>query len=145
MDMSVWEKQKDGVRRTKKLYDDGHNHPAAKAAWEFEVKNFNPASCGFSNWFLPTAGQVIMAVKGLGGKAEFDDEDKDWECNLSMDLDKELKDVGIKSFDITFDCWTSTEYDKVDAIFVTYSGGGFVRITPYTKNDQGNVRPFIAF
>ena len=141
-DKSAWELQKDGISRTKKLYEDGHNHPAAKAAWEFKVEGFDPASHDFSNWFLPTAGQVMMAVKGLGGAVQYN---KDWFCFFGNNLDEELEDAGIESFDLNFNCWTSTEYNQNSAIHVLCDDEHEVNLFEMMKDDKIDVRPFIAF
>jgi len=141
----VWENQNNGVERTKKLAEDGHDHPAAKAAWNFKVAGFDPAAHGCSNWFLPTAGQVIMAIRALGGTAQYNNE---WLCFLSRfgekDLKTQLEDAGINTFDVEFHCWTSTEYDEGYAIRVMHDDNE-VDFSYKLKDDEHDVRPFIAF
>ena len=144
-DKQTWEKQNDGVSRTEKLYKDGHSHPAAKAAWEYEVKGFDPAAYGFSPWFLPTAGQAIMAVRGLGGKAEYNITKKKWDCTINTKLAEDLDDVGIDSFDVEFDCWTSTEFGVLQAVYFQYRGAYDFSIGTYLRDFEFEVRPFIAF
>ena len=137
-----WETQKNGIISTSWLYLDGHNHEAAKAAWEFEVDGFDPASYGFSRWFLPTAGQAIMAVRGLGGTAVYNNF---WQITISSNLDNELKAAGINTFDLEFNCWTSTEDDEEKAVRFSPLKNGLVNISTNKKNEKLDVRPFIAF
>ena len=146
-DNSVWELQNDGISRTQKLCEDGHDHPAAKAAWDFAVAGFDPASHGFSNWFLPTAGQVMMAIKGLGGTAKYVPKDgyKDWNGEFGTNLETELKNDGIISVDIQFDYWTSTESDPGHAVHAWCDDGNEVFIVAESKDQEHDVRPFIAF
>jgi hypothetical protein len=153
-DKKTWEKQNNGIRRTIQLVD-YHNHPAAKAAWRFDVRddneynageeNFDPTAFGFSDWFLPTAGQVIMAVRGLGGTAEYDKEVNAWSCELENDLDEELKEVGIKNFDIDCMCWTSTEFNTREAVYFMIYGSKYISISTYSRTSEHDVRPFVAF
>ena len=149
----VWETQNNGVERTQKLYEDGHDHPAAKAAWQFTVAGFKPTEYGFSRWFLPTAGQVMKAVRGLGGTVEYDEKDDYWKCTLNEELNYELTSAGVEDFSLVFNCWTSTELDKTKAVY--FESNGQVRIdedgkvdvfldSDY-KNKMHDVRLFIAF
>jgi hypothetical protein len=138
----VWETQNNGISRTEKLYRDGHNHQAAEIAWEYNVEGFDPAAYGYSHWFLPTAGQAIMAVKGLGGQAGYNNF---WTVSLSSNLNNELKAAGINTFDIECNCWTSTEDDMEKAVHFNPLKTGIVYITSYDKTETIDVRPFIAF
>jgi hypothetical protein len=53
-----------GWQMTSRLVDhicgEKHKHPAAEAAWAPSPAN------GFSDWFLPSAGQWILALQGIG-------------------------------------------------------------------------------
>jgi len=146
----TWEHQNDGVSRTQKLCEDGHKHAAAKAAWEFQVDGFEPDDYGCSNWFLPTAWQVMMAVRGLGGTANYIENNQDWACNLKTKLGDDLKNAGIESFNAEFDCWTSTEYPSTtfantEAVYFKYVGLYNMFFGTVFKTQKLAVRPFIAF
>jgi len=143
-DKSVWEHQNDGVVRTRLLATDGHDHPAAKAARDFKVVDFNPAAYNFSPWFLPTAGQLMKAIKGLGGQANYNQFEGDWTCKISEGLSTELKNAGITTFDVNFNCWTSTEVDQESAVLSTTIEGDIL-IDSAGKDQQSSVCPFIAF
>ena len=141
--------QKDGITRTKKLCADGHNHPAAKMASEFKVDGFDPASYDFSGWFLPTAGQILMAVKGLGGTYTYESLSDLWYCDL-YSVEEDLKNAGITTFYFNSSCWTSTElksYGNVPAIYFNFTHNMFEQagLKVKTKTDEDFVRPFIAF
>ena len=150
-DVTVWEQQKNGIERTKQLYNDNHKHEAARAAWDFEVVGFNPAKYGYSYWFLPTAGQIMMAVKGVGGTADYYEDLKDWRCYFNVSTNKllklQLEDAGIKNFDVNFICWTSTEYNQFDAVYAMCNNGHVVAFYNAGKGEYNGlgVRPFIAF
>ena len=145
-DPTTWDKQKDGISRTKQLYDDEHDHPAAEAAWDFKVEGFNPAEYGFSRWFLPTAGQAIMAVKGIGGYAKYHTVNGNWDCSIDQRLDEQLADVGINTFDLNFNFWTSTEKNMDRAVYFWYSGDAYnFEFIATLKKAELDVRPFIAF
>ena len=145
-DRKSWEKQNNGIERTRKLFEDGHDHPAAKAAWNFKVEGFDPAKYGCSRWFLPTIGQAMMAVKGLDGRVEYDKDVDNWECDLNDFIGQEFTDAGINTFNLNFNCWTSTEYDQSNAVgFEFESRRGYVYLNVEPKYEQLSVRPFIAF
>jgi hypothetical protein len=139
----AWEKQNNGIERTQKLNnEEDHSHYAAHDAWMFQVDDFNPSAYGYSRWFLPTAGQAIMAIRGLGGTVFLGGSRVI--ITFTKNLKKELEDAGITSFKANFDCWTSTEYDSDAAIYFSYENGE-VEITASNKDDKREVRPFIAF
>jgi hypothetical protein len=144
-----WNLQKDGITRTKKLCEDGHDHPAAKMASEFKVDGFDPASYGFSGWFLPAAGQMLMAVKGLDGTYTYYNMSDQWYCDL-YNVEEDLKNAGITTFYFNSSCWTSTEltsYGNVPAVYFNFTHNMFEQsgLKVKTKTDEDFVRPFIAF
>jgi len=145
-DQTTWNTQKNGIERTKQLYEDDHDHPAAEAAWDFKVEGFNPAKYGYSNWFLPTAGQAIMAVKGIGGYAKYHTVNGNWDCSIAQRLDEQLADVGINTFDLNFKFWTSTEYNMDKAVYFWFGGDAYnFELCTTLKKAELDVRPFIAF
>jgi hypothetical protein len=86
-----------------------------------------------------------MAVRGLGGTAEYDKEVNAWSCELKNDLTDELKEVGIKNFDIDCMCWTSTEFNTREAVYFMNYGSKYISISTYSRTSEHNVRPFVAF
>ena len=59
----------DGWAMTKRMVQRdcfNHSHPAAEAAWSTANR---PA--GFSEWFMPSIGQWILALKGMGYEREY--------------------------------------------------------------------------
>ena len=60
---------KNGISSTASLANGcsaGHTHPAATAAKNYNVAGFDPSEYSFSSWFLPSIGQWILAMQGLG-------------------------------------------------------------------------------
>ena len=61
-----------GIAATEKLYgcvvDHVHNHPAATECYRLSTKlNYEAMATGnFSDWFLPSSGQWVLAYKGFG-------------------------------------------------------------------------------
>jgi hypothetical protein len=91
-------------------------------------------------------GQAMMAVKGLDGRVEYDKDVDNWECDLNDFIGQEFTDAGINTFNLNFNCWTSTENDQSNAVgFEFESRRGYVYLNVDPKDKQLNVRPFIAF
>ena len=58
-----YSKHLDGIKCTETLYNGcgkNHDHPAARKCWTADTHE------GFSNWFMPSSGQWILALKGMG-------------------------------------------------------------------------------
>jgi len=136
-DPENWADQKDGITRTKRLSEDGHNHPAAKRAWNFKIRDFEPATYGFSNWFLPTVGQLIMVIRGLGGTAEYNE---GWKFTIDEEVDAKLKDTGA----YILECWTSTESSPESAVIFELDKM-MLKTSVQRKNSEYSISPFIAF
>jgi hypothetical protein len=136
-DPKNWADQKDGISRTQKLSEDGHNHPAAKRAWNYKKKGFDPATYGFSNWFLPTVGQLIMVIRELGGKAEYNE---GWNFTIDKEVDAKLKDIGAYGLE----CWTSTESNPESAVIFELDEM-MLKTSVQRKNSEYSISPFIAF
>ena len=146
MQWHTWDKQNNGIERTKKLVEDGHDHPAAKAAWNFSHWLFDPEVNGCSHWFLPTAGQVLLAIKGLGGNPVFDMMGSDgWTSRIPDTWN--YAGIATEDFDIKIDFWTSTEYDTGKAVFFDMhpDESGFIYPKSVSKTSLHPVRPFLAF
>ena len=140
-----WEKQNNGVSRTEKLATDGHDHPAAKWAYNFVVDGFNPSVYGFSRWFLPTVGQWLMACKGLGGTIKHEDQKEVYSVDkLDKNLDYNIRE-NAPNFSIRAIAWTSTEVDSKNAVYFALQLEQKTQTRIHSKEFHADVRPFIAF
>ena len=128
----------------------GHNHPAAKACYYYPFPN-NKA---YSPTFMPSAGQFILAMKGLGiewnrdygfGNKYWEDRDEDKEEEQLQKAKSILTNSGV-GFDVDTRFMTTTKFNSdAEAVFMfnysTINGGLFFA----TVNDDFPTRPFIAF
>ena len=141
-----WEKQNNGVSRTEKLATDGHDHPAAKWAYNFVVDGFNPSVYGFSRWFLPTVGQWLMACKGLGGTIKHEDQKEVYSVDkLDKNLYYNIRENAAPNFSIRAFAWTSTEVDSKNAVYFALQPDQKTETHTHSKEFHADVRPFIAF
>jgi hypothetical protein len=141
-----WEKQNNGVSRTEKLATDGHDHPAAKWAYNFVVDGFNPSVYGFSRWFLPTVGQWLMACKGLGGTIKHEDQKEVYSVDkLDKNLYYNIRENAAPNFSIRAFAWTSTEVDSKNAVYFALQPDQKTETRIHSKEFNADVRPFIAF
>ncbi|MCR4603546.1 MAG: hypothetical protein K5683_08465 [Prevotella sp.] len=148
-----------GISITKKLQkgcDKNHTHPAAQSC-----ENYCPAfsadirsRLGFSDWFLPSTGQGILAMAGMG--LEWDDE-KGFDYNNHLDAINGIEVLALRkgiSWDnnLKRNGWACTPYDDESAHefsfryqnlydFGTRNYGPMNRY----KDVAGFVHPFIAF
>ena len=116
-----------------------HVHGAAKAcAARTLIPMENRRANNLSDWFLPSIGQWMLALQGLGVNL---DKKQDYyvpEWKYSFDF-------GDVKFDFRGEYyWTSTQdTENMKAIFVNTDGDIFFRAT--SKVAENDVRPFIAF
>jgi len=113
-----------------------HDHEAAKYCYEYNPK-LNNRGAQFSPWFLPSNGQWLLAVKGIGGEVS--------ENGIVKISEQRLIDLGLLDLrpSLKRNFWTTTQSDN-DSTFVfnTYD----VLTESKCLNTTGQyVLPFIAF
>ena len=133
---------------TDKLVADGHSHPAAQQCRNFKPKLGN----GFSDWFLPSAGQWILMAKGLFG-AKWEDGEfilpgKGTDYDSFNILNKLLEEANVTIHEIpsTEWMWSVTEASPEKVWIVSFMDGSAIEIDSY--NDKTNylpVLPMVAF
>ena len=152
---TVWMSYFDGLAATKKLSDGcgmSHVHPAAKAAWEFNlgIDSKVMEAQKISRCFLPSVGQVIIFLMDTlpvslsnngfrnsqeGGPALFKTADIVQKLADKSGLSKEqLSDLGLESM------LTSSSVDNNSVIAFESSEAMALRIV--SKTDKFHVRPF---
>ena len=147
--------QNNGLQCTKTLVDGcgkGHNHPAAKGVNDYGLLAANIRQAkGFSNWFLPSSSQVLMAMQGIGLKGLADDHKK------FVGTEDEQADIFRAFFEnrgldmnyysnMNKDILTSTfwESDKQQEVVILEMGNGMYYSYLWVVN-PGIILPFIAF
>ena len=137
-----------GIKMTDKLVADGHSHPAAQQCRNFKPKLGN----GFSDWFLPSAGQWILMAKGLfGAKWEYGEfilPGKGTDYDSFNILSKLLEEANVTIHEIpsTEWMWSVTEASPEKVWIVSFMDGSAIEIDSY--NDKTNylpVLPMVAF
>ena len=122
-----------GLASTETLLGDcgnGHQHPAAKYCRDSKKEySFYHRKAEFSNWFLPSYGQWVLAMKGLGYKYSFDATENSPLFVASGDvettntaLQTALNNAGVPdlykvlknnaNYDDEAQFWTTTNYDE---------------------------------
>lgn len=131
---------------------------ADKRAADYTVTGFDPATYGFSGWFLPSAGQWFKFLTGMCNltwtdnttyiKATGDGNDiyaavNKGFVNAGYDTGD---DNGKLSSDWDSGYWTSSEAGTT-AIYVRFSGGATygAQFSSYVKTVPCHVRSFLAF
>jgi hypothetical protein len=148
---SEWRKSLDGYFQTEKLVKDAHNHQAAKMAYNYKsVNGFNPKDFGFTDWFLPTAGQIIMCVENLGANVVLKNETESCIYEIQDNMVQlyngfygRISNQGVQDMDCTF--WTSTESTEENAVTANMSPDGSGSLNTIKKDSKMKVRPFFAF
>ena len=136
-----------GIQMTKKLTADGHNHPAAE-----QCANFTPKlGEGFSDWFLPSAGQWILMVKGLFGAqweyGQFTIPGYGTDFDAAKMLDDILQKADIYSHEIPDVnwMWTSTESNDRKVWMISFMNDGISFDNYNDKTQHYVVIPMVAF
>ena len=92
-----------------------HAHNAAKECrnWSTKLNDAVMATGNFSDWFLPSSGQWVLAYKGFG--YPWNDQGYDMSSQVSK-AENIFKEAGIQIPDISDSYWSSTPYDKEGAL-----------------------------
>ncbi len=126
------------------------DYPAAYAA-----ANYTPAApAGTTGWFLPSAGQWYKILKNLGGvttNAMFwyiENMGNPETVRNTLNSKFSTKSLTTDSYDAFEDgqeIWSSSEFDKGDAVGVYLSSPTSLGFEDGTKNSDRVVRPVLAF
>ena len=128
----------DGWAMTKRLASHecfNHHHPAAEKAWSAENR-----PDGFSEWFIPSAGQWIIAMKAMG-YTYAKDGDNVW--SFSGHNNGLLHLEGLEDADLGAHLYCSTTQDRAPEKTLYINSG--TKITFREKNLEYSVRRMIAF
>ncbi len=122
----------------------GHHHPAAEKAWSTDRPE------GFSEWFLPSAGQWILALRSLGHRCELKTSVKNgntkyyWDFKLNA-LPSLWSKAGVSAAAIQSghaDWYHSTTQYLQTFKIISFSNGN---ITPSLKTTTEKIRRVMAF
>ena len=120
-----------------------NDHPVIEA-----LKRLEPTPNGMSAWFVPTTGQLILAMEGMGlqlkvssGSAQFEGADGK---KTSTVLANWLKDGDCAPFDEDSEYWTCTGYASNGMALFWYMDNDF-KLKVKTAGEASSVRPFLAF
>ena len=118
---------------------------AAYQASTYTVSGFNPASYGFSNWFLPSSSQFAQFLYNAGAAVPtaWDTYSSGGAADVTA-VNGLLTAAGGNAFDAQ-SYWTSSEYDNADAVTVTLDATNGIKLSHDGKTGTLLVRPFIAF
>lgn len=130
------------------MIDPSTDHAAAKAVDGYSVYGFDPTTCGFSNWFLPSTVQLAYCIT-VSSSTAMPDTWNTYPTGGGTDV-TELNAMlnaagGAKAEFEAVDYWTSCQYDEDEAVSVTFSPSEGAKVSHTLKANGGNVRPFIAF
>ena len=135
----------DGWAMTKRMAQHdcyNHRHPAAETAWSTANR---PA--GFSEWFMPSIGQWILAIKGMGYERQYTSQKLFGKNNYKWSFKDNGKwlweEAGVPEAALNNNYATSTQHCGFSNEIYGYDGRrGFQNIAKY---DDSRVRRMIAF
>lgn len=134
----VYANMLDGIAMTEKLAKEGASYPAAAAVNKMEQLDSKETS--FSSWFIPSVGQWILALKGMG---------YEWKNNaISGSSNAIWKNAGLTGSELTSNSvegryWTVSEAPNGNAVAMTYDMK--YAFMTYDMTSKYRVRPMIAF
>ena len=124
-----------------------HNHPAALVCTDYMAKESETLfKSGYSKWFIPSAGQWIVALENMGltwqGKNNFGNDYKGPEELITQFY----KNAGLDPVIYTGDnLWTSTLYDEESVYTILFDHFREISFPIMKKKDYLRIIPFIAF
>ena len=148
----------DGVTATKQMAQGcsrNHIHPAAQQCLEFnDIDAATRKANHFSDWFIPTLGQWLLAIEGLDAK-KIEKEDE-WATTDQWDINMNLVNTDANTIHFDFEYnddvyWSSTQRkgvtDNSQFVMRFFKYGGENRMKPIfkKKTETARLRPFIAF
>lgn len=135
-----------------KAAEDASNYQAGKAASDYTVAGFTPATYGFSGWFLPSAGQWYIFLNGMcgltwtggwdystQGGADFTAVNNVFTVAGYGTAPNDAKIIESKYY------WSSTQYDDGFAVYFEFESLSGVNAGQATMEYYLSVRPFLAF
>ena len=136
----------DGLANTERLVNAnctaGHIHNAAHYAQNYQQARFVHWGNNFSGFFLPSAGQWILAMEGMGDTWNNNTGEFTKDVSLAKFFDK----AGVKKYCPKGYYATSTEnsFNMIYGMSIALDGDqGNIEL--FKKSENCNVRPFIAF
>ena len=136
----------DGLANTERLVNAnckaGHQHDAAKYALNYQQARYVHWGNDFSGFFLPSAGQWILAMEGMGATWSNNNGEFTKHVSLADFFDK----AGAKKYCPKGDYVTSTEnsFNMIYGMSIALDGSQ-ADMELFTKSENCKVRPFIAF
>jgi hypothetical protein len=120
----------------------GHQHDAAKYALNYQQARYVHWGNDFSGFFLPSAGQWILAMEGMGATWSNNNGEFTKHVSLADFFDK----AGAKKYCPKGDYATSTEnsFNMIYGMSIALDGSQ-AAMELFTKSENCKVRPFIAF
>jgi len=137
-DKRIYANLLDGIDKTEELADKGDSYPAAVAV--SKLKKLENDDANFSPWFIPSVGQWILALKGLGfewtGEAFKGKGNGTWKA-------AGLPDTPLMSSPTEGRYWAVNEDINGQAVAMTDNLG--YAFMSYAMDTECRVRPMIAF
>ena len=136
----------DGLANTERLVNAnckaGHQHDAAKYALNHQQARYVHWGNDFSGFFLPSAGQWILAMEGMGATWSNNNGEFTKHVSLADFFDK----AGAKKYCPKGDYVTSTEnsFKMIYGMSIALDGSQ-ADMELFKKSQECKVRPFIAF
>ena len=139
----------DGLAMTKRLVNhecgQDHRHPAANAVnnWSGSRDIANQGNYTYSTWFLPSAGQWILAMQGIGARWT----DSDDGFRTGANFRNLFAAAGLTTDNapkVNYVTTTEYHYDQYWYILLS-SNDNEVNFSIMPKDNDGFVRAFIAF
>ncbi|MBR2776437.1 MAG: hypothetical protein IKD75_04890 [Prevotella sp.] len=135
----------------KTLYNGNTDYEAANAVSGYSVAGFTPGDHGFSDWFLPSAGQWYKFLNGMCGLAWTGG--WGWATGTGSDnfntVNAKFTAAGYDTDDAKFEnvdwYWSSSEYSLGNAVDVNFDSDYGVLVGHNGKVGQNRVRCFLAF
>ena len=138
----------DGIAMTERLVNkqcnQNHNHIAATVAWNWGQRNYyNLDNATYSHWFLPSLGQWILAMEGLG--EQWTGNGFNSNARLKAAFENAIPLNGHLTYTMPKGVYSTTTDKTYNVIYaIQFTNDGTVKLYDNNKGTT-KVRPFIAF